>query len=135
MTDNLTDLPEWLREEGARVAIETHGYSASTYNTDIVERFTASQIVLANGRKFWRKNLREVGRAGGKSELVDPRLPRVKDYQAKRLVDLMFEEIDLRRSGKFGRERITDPRKMLAFIADQVEATRDLVARVYGQEG
>ena len=59
---------DWITE-GARVAEYDRGHYGATARLTTVERFTATQIVLANGNRYRRDTLRRVGDHYG-SELL-----------------------------------------------------------------
>jgi hypothetical protein len=79
-----TDVREWIRE-GAKVALCKAGWSAPIIRFATIAKLTATQIVLDNGDRYRRDDLRKVGGDGyNDPSLVSVDDPRVKDGVARR---------------------------------------------------
>lgn len=89
----MPDLPDWITVNG-KVAVRIYGYTGRAIRFDIrtVQRLTATQIVLSDGRRFRRSNLNAVGSQD--ADLLSPSDPRVLDGLAKEQVERLHLKLN-----------------------------------------
>jgi hypothetical protein len=76
MTRQTPDLPDWIHE-GAKVALLRGRHPSIRVTRTTVVRMTATQIVLANGDRYRRDTLREVGKGYDSPDLLPADHPKV----------------------------------------------------------
>lgn len=130
-------VPDWVHP-GAQVAMYGHGTGfGDPVSLTTVERLTATQIVLANGRRYRRDNLRrQLGTAGYRSaHLMPATAPEVRRALARAAVDRLRDAVDdlLKRIPR----NAEHPDELLAALgkaAELVEATRARVVKLKGAD-
>ncbi len=130
MTRPIPDLPPWIHE-GAQVVLYRHHFSGGSVRFTTVERLTATQIVLADGSRYRRDTLREVGRHYEGPQLLaadDPKV--VETIAANQLRDALHavkaaaEKVRTDHDAETAATRLRD-------LAEAVAAAQTLLAHVY----
>jgi hypothetical protein len=131
---NTTD-PTWITE-GAEVAIDGGGmFTNITFAR--IERMTATQIVLDNGRKFRREpDHRELGtNSSVRSHLIDPSSSYVVNAEARRLLADFSRHINRITSGSeatVGGMNAADVRATIDGLVDKLNMIRKDIDRRAG---
>ena len=125
----------WEPAKGDRVAVYCHGSYANTVRFDTVERLTVTQIVLADGSRWKRGSLREVGSARGGAlfyELKMPDDPLVLDVRARAVLRTLAKYVEehARPAGSWSVVEITN---VIDDIAKAAELTRRKVGEIYAR--
>lgn len=80
-------LPAWIREGGEVFVISSRGFIGRTAETQEVERITATQIKLASGLVYSRKNLRGIGDRARNTEIRSIEDPSARSIMHRNMAD------------------------------------------------